>query len=162
MPLVTLEALYELREGKKPLMGIDMGDKTLGLALSDKRWQIASPYETILRVKFKADARALKEIIMQADVGGIVVGLPLNMNATEGPRVQKTRQFVQNLSTQVTLPIAFWDERLSTIGASHVLREVGLSNAKQKKVVDKLAASFILQGALDYFQHKRDSPNPVD
>lgn len=157
MILTSLQEMLPVKEGKQALLGIDLGDKTLGLALSDTRWKIASPYKTILRTKFKADARALQEVILKENVGGIIIGFPLNMNATEGPRVQKTRQFTQNLTQMIAIPMAYWDERLSTIGASHVLREAGLSSRKQKKVVDKLAASFILQGALDYFdQNKLD------
>lgn len=131
------------------LMGLDLGTKTIGVAISDGLRMSASPIETIKRAKFTADAERLLGLIAANNVTGIVVGLPLNMDGTEGPRAQSTRAFVRNLRQKTDLPIVFWDERMSTMAVTRTMLEADLSRARQAEVVDKLAASYILQGALE-------------
>ena len=130
-------------------MGLDLGTKTIGVAISDGLRMSASPIETIKRAKFTADAERLLGLIAANNVTGIVVGLPLNMDGTEGPRAQSTRAFVRNLRQKTDLPIVFWDERMSTMAVTRTMLEADLSRARQAEVVDKLAASYILQGALE-------------
>ena len=131
------------------LMGLDLGTKTIGVAISDGIRLTATPLETIRRKKFTLDAARICELISSHDIAGIILGLPLNMDGTEGPRAQSTRAFARNLGQKTSLPIAFWDERLSTAAVTRTLIEADVSRAKRAEVVDKLAASFILQGALD-------------
>ena len=131
------------------LLGIDLGTKTIGLAISDGLQMTATPAETIKRKKFGVDAEQILKLINENQIVGIVIGLPLNMDGSEGPRVQSTRAFVRNFSQKCKLPVAYWDERLSTTAVTRTMVEADISRAKQAKVVDKLAASFILQGALD-------------
>lgn len=131
------------------LMGLDLGTKTIGVAISDSLRMTANPLETIKRTKFTADAARLLVLIEQHNTTGIVVGLPLNMDGSEGPRAQSTRAFVRNLKQKTDLPIVFWDERLSTMAVTRTMLEADLSRARQAEVVDKLAASYILQGALE-------------
>ena len=131
------------------LLGLDLGTKTIGLAISDLTWNIASPLETIKRKKFMVDAKCIIEIIESNEVRALVLGLPLNMNGTEGPRCQSTRSFAQNFLNMYELPIAFWDERMSSQAVARALLEADTSRVRRSKVVDKLAASFILQGVLD-------------
>ena len=132
------------------LMGLDLGTKTIGVAISDGLRLTATPLETIKRKKFTLDAARLCEIITEHTICAIILGLPLNMDGTEGPRAQSTRAFARNLKAKTDCPIAFWDERLSTEAVTRVLLEADMSRAKRARVVDKLAASFILQGTLDY------------
>jgi putative Holliday junction resolvase len=146
--LVPLEGLLDLPDHAR-LLGLDLGSKTIGLALSDLERQIATPLETIRRVKFTADAAALLLIAGKHAVAGLIIGLPLNMDGTEGPRVQSTRAFVRNLGPLTRLPIAFWDERMSTMAVTRTLLDADASRAKRAAVVDKMAAAYILQGALD-------------
>jgi len=134
---------------KGRLLGLDLGTKTIGIALSDGLRLTATPLTTIKRKKFTLDAQQIIEIIEADNVSGIILGLPLNMDGTEGPRAQSTRAFARNLATKINIPIAFWDERLSTAAVTKTLIEADISRAKRAEVVDKLAASFILQGALD-------------
>lgn len=131
------------------LMGLDLGTKTIGLALSDVERRLASPLETLKRGKFSADAAALLARAEKFDVAGFVIGLPLNMDGSEGPRVQATRAFVRNLAKLTPAPIVFWDERLSTAAVTRTLIEQDASRAKRAAVVDRMAAAYILQGALD-------------
>jgi putative holliday junction resolvase len=131
------------------LIGLDLGDKTVGVAVSDRLRRVASPLETIRRVKFTLDAARILEIVTLRDIGGIVLGLPLNMDGSEGPRVQSTRAFARNLSRLTDLPITYWDERLSTVAAERALLEADTSRARRKEVIDHVAAGYILQGALD-------------
>lgn len=131
------------------LLGLDLGTKTIGVAVSDGLRMGATPLETIKRTKFTKDAEELDRIIAETAVTGIVLGLPLNMDGSEGPRVQSTRAFARNLANRISLPIAFWDERLSTSAVTRTLIEADMSRAKRAEVVDKLAASYILQGALE-------------
>jgi putative holliday junction resolvase len=131
------------------LLGVDLGTKTIGLALSDVERCIASPLETIRRTKFRPDAEKIAEIVARFAVGAIVFGLPLNMDGTEGPRAQATRAFARNLGAIVLLPILFWDERLSTMAVNRML--IGFNTSRQRRgaLVDKMAAAYILQGFLD-------------
>ncbi len=131
------------------LLGLDLGTKTIGIAVSDGMRFSATPLTTIRRTKFKQDATILLELINENKIVGLVLGLPLNMDGSEGPRVQSTRAFARNLSTMINVPICFWDERLSTSAVTKTLIEADVSRAKRAQVIDKLAASYILQGALD-------------
>lgn len=129
--------------------GLDLGTKTIGVALSDLRRSVATPVETIKRVKFTQDAARLLDIAARREVAGFILGLPLNMDGTEGPRAQATRAFARNLSGLTDLPIGFWDERLSTVAAERALLEADTSRARRAEVIDHVAAGFILQGFLD-------------
>ncbi|MGF1609177.1 MAG: Holliday junction resolvase RuvX [Kiloniellales bacterium] len=134
------------------LLGLDLGSKTIGLAISDSALRIASPLETIRRRKFAEDAAALRAICEDRKVGGLVLGLPVNMDGSEGPRCQSVRQFAANLEALAgfTLPLAFWDERLSTAAVERFLiDEADMTRKRRAAVVDKMAAAYILQGALD-------------
>lgn len=132
------------------LMGLDLGTKTIGLALSDVRLSIATPFDTIRRTKFTKDAEALFAHLDKHEVGGLVVGLPVEMDGTQGARCQSTRAFVRNLLGLRDLPVALWDERLSTAAVTRTLLEADSSRAKRAQVVDKMAAAYILQGCLDF------------
>lgn len=131
------------------LLGLDLGTKTIGVAISDGMRYSATPLETIARTKFTADAVRIVELIAENNAAGIVLGLPLNMDGSEGPRVQSTRAFARNLAQKVDIPIVFWDERLSTSAVTRTLIEADVRRDRRAEVVDKLAASYILQGALD-------------
>ncbi|MGN6100144.1 MAG: Holliday junction resolvase RuvX [Devosia sp.] len=131
------------------LLGLDLGTKTIGIALSDGMRYSATPLETIRRTKFTADAERIKALIAENRAVGIVLGLPLNMDGSEGPRAQSTRAFARNLARLVDIPLAFWDERLSTTAVTRTLIEADVRRDRRAEVVDKLAASYILQGALD-------------
>lgn len=131
------------------LAGLDFGDKTIGVAVSDSLRSVATPLETIRRKKFTLDAEALLAILTARRIGGIVLGLPRNMDGTEGPRCQKTRAFARNLMQLTDLPITYWDERLSTVAAERALLEADTSRKRRAEVIDHVAASYILQGALD-------------
>ena len=132
------------------LLGADLGTKTIGLALSDVERRIATPLETIRRTKFTPDAGKLKAIVERFEVAGIVMGLPLNMDGTEGPRAQATRAFARNLGPILPCPIAFWDERLSTFVVTRTLIDADASRSRRAELVDKMAAAYVLQGFLDY------------
>ncbi|MBT5616056.1 MAG: Holliday junction resolvase RuvX [Flavobacteriales bacterium] len=150
MPVKPIQDLKSDRRRDSRLMGLDLGSKTIGLALSDVTLTIASPLETIMRTKFAKDAARLQALITEHDVGGLVIGLPVSMDGTEGPRCQSTRDFATNLLQHIDLPIAFWDERLSTAAVQRVLiKEADMTRKRQGEVVDKMAAAYILQGALD-------------
>ena len=131
------------------LLGLDLGTKTIGVAVSDGMRYSATPLETIRRQKFTLDAERILELIAENQAVGIVLGLPLNMDGSEGPRVQSTRAFARNFAQKTSIPIAFWDERLSTSAVTRMLIEADTRRDKRAEVVDKLAASYILQGALD-------------
>ena len=148
MEIEINEIKSHLKKGER-LLGLDLGSKTIGLALSDIRLTIASPMETIKRKKFTLDAERLLTIIKEQNVGGLVLGLPKNMDGSEGPRCQSTRQFAKNMAEKTNIPISFWDERLSTIAVTRTLIEADASRKRQSELVDKLAASYILQGVLD-------------
>ncbi|WP_417475101.1 Holliday junction resolvase RuvX [Leisingera sp.] len=138
------------------LMGLDLGTKTIGVAVSDRIGAVATPLETVKRKKFTLDAARLQEIIQQRDIGGILLGLPRNMDGTEGPRCQSTRAFARNLAQLSDLPIGFWDERLSTVAAERALLEADTTRKRRAEVIDHVAASYILQGALDRLRHLKN------
>ena len=138
--------LKEILGKRKRMLGIDVGSKTLGLAMSDVMLTIATPYTVLVRKKFRKDAETLNNLIEKQGIGGLVIGLPLNMDGSEGPRCQSTRQFGVNIQNQINIPITFWDERLSTVAVTRTLLEANTSRAKRSKVVDSMAAAFILQG----------------
>ena len=146
--ILEIEA-FQSRTLGKALIGLDLGTKTIGIAVADPLWTVASPRETIKRTKFGADAERLGQLIEETGAGGLILGLPLNMDGSEGPRVQSTRTFARNLLQKINIPICFWDERLSTVAVTRTLLDADTSRQKRAEVVDKLAASFILQGALD-------------
>ncbi|MEO0412067.1 MAG: Holliday junction resolvase RuvX [Pseudomonadota bacterium] len=131
------------------LIGLDLGSKTIGVALSDQNQSIASPKTLIKRGKFKADAAALLKLCIEHDICGILLGLPMNMDGSSGPRVQSTKAFARNLEPFTDIPIGFWDERLSTAAVTRTLIEADRSRARRSELVDKMAAAYILQGALD-------------
>ncbi|MGV6871204.1 Holliday junction resolvase RuvX [Pseudochelatococcus sp. B33] len=145
VPLETLSVLPP----RQRLMGLDLGTKTIGLALSDIERRIATALETVKRTKFTNDAARILELVKQHDVGGFVIGLPLNMDGSEGPRVQATRAFVRNMERLTPLPFVLWDERLTTVAVTRTLLEADTSRARRQQLVDKLAAAYILQGVLD-------------
>ncbi len=131
------------------LMGLDLGTKTIGVAVSDRMRTVASPLEVVRRRKFTLDAARLAEIAGGREIGGLVLGLPRNMDGSEGPRAQSARAFARNLQRIVDLPLVFWDERLSTVAAERALLEADASRPKRAAVIDQVAAAYILQGALD-------------
>lgn len=151
-PTLPLTDLAARLPASARLIGLDLGTKTIGLALSDLGRRIATPMETIKRKKFSLDVAELLAICEKQQAAAMVIGLPLNMDGSEGPRAQATRAFVRNLVPLTTIPIAYWDERLSTTAVTRTLLEADTSRAKRAEVVDKMAASFILQGALDRLQ----------
>jgi putative holliday junction resolvase len=141
------------------LIGLDLGTKTIGLALSDPGRRIATPLFTIARTKFTADAEQLRKTAEKHAAAGLVLGLPLNMDGSEGPRVQATRAFARNLMKLTALPILFWDERLSTAAVTRTLIDADTSRKRRGEVVDKMAAAYILQGALDRMAHRNAAPD---
>ena len=149
MPTLPLNEISQHLRRDQRLLGLDLGTKTIGLALSDVSRTIATPLETLAKKKFTQDAEALFKIAAKYDVGGLVLGLPVSMDGTEGPRCQSTRSFAANLLKLKEIPIAFWDERLSTAAVTRTLLEADASRARRAELVDKLAAAYILQGALD-------------
>jgi putative Holliday junction resolvase len=146
---IPVEDLASRIETGQRLIGLDLGTKTIGTALSDPGLMIATPLTTIRRTKFGKDAAVLLDLCERENVGAIVLGLPVNMNATEGPRAQATRAFARNLQKLTDLPIVLWDERWSTAAAERVMIEADLSRAKRAQKIDAAAAGFILQGVLD-------------
>ena len=141
-------AVAALHKGKR-LIGLDLGTKTIGIATSDLTRQIATPRYTIERSKFTAEAKELIDFAAKEDIGLIVLGMPINMDGTEGPRAQSTRAFARNLSKLTPIPIIFWDERWSTVVVTRTMIEADMSRAKRAANVDKLAATYILQSLLD-------------
>lgn len=148
VPTISLEEIAALPRGAR-LMGLDLGTKTIGLAISDVERRIASPLETIRRTKFTADAEALLKLATKHGVAVLVLGLPLNMDGSEGPRVQATKSFSRSLAQKTDLPQFFWDERLSTAAVTRTLLEADASRARRGELVDKMAAAYILQGVID-------------
>jgi len=136
-------------------MGLDLGTKTIGVAVSDRLLSSATPLHTVRRKKFSVDAQALLDVITNRDIGAIILGLPRNMDGSEGPRCQSTRAFARNLSALTNLPIGYWDERLSTVAAERALLEADTSRKRRAEVIDHVAAGYILQGALDRARHIR-------
>lgn len=148
-----------LRPGQR-LLGMDLGDRTIGLALSDVECRIATPMKTLARRKFREDWADLEALIGKFDIGALVIGLPLNMDGSSGPRVQATRTFARNIRNVRPIPILLWDERLSTVAAERVLISADLSRQKRAAVIDATAAAFILQGVLDRFRELRQKKAP--
>jgi putative holliday junction resolvase len=149
MIVPEIAAFSALLPANRAIAGLDLGDKTIGVAISDLRRVVATPVETLRRVKFTTDATSLLALLTARGAHGIVLGLPLNMDGSEGPRAQGTRAFARNLERLTDLPITFWDERLSTVAAERALIEADASRKRRKEVIDAVAASYILQGALD-------------
>jgi putative Holliday junction resolvase len=146
---VDLEALISRLPAKARLIGLDLGTKTIGLAISDVERRLASPLRTLPRGAFQRDADALSSIFAEFEVAGVILGLPLDLEGRDGPRAQSTRAFARSLSVRTVLPIAYWDERFSTAAVTRSLIANDVSRARRAKVVDKMAAAYILQGALD-------------
>jgi putative Holliday junction resolvase len=152
-PEIPIEDLAGRLAPAARLVGVDLGTKTIGVALSDPGLKIATPLRTIARSKFAKDAETLLALCEREKVGGMILGLPINMNGTEGPRAQATRAFLRNLATLTALPVVLWDERLSTAAAERAMIEADMSRKKRAEKIDAAAAAFILQGALDRLAH---------
>jgi len=149
----SIEEFLAALPANRAIAGLDLGDKTIGVALSDLRRQVATPIEVIRREKFTIDAGRLLTLLEARGAAGIVLGLPLNMDGSIGPRVQATQAFARNLEKLTALPICYWDERLSTVAAERALLEADTSRKRRKEVIDQVAAGYILQGALDRMAH---------
>jgi len=149
MPVLELSVAARLLPPRGTLMGLDLGTKTIGVAASDPDRRVATPVETIMRKRFGLDARRVFALAAERRAVGYVLGLPVNMDGSEGPRAQATRAFARNLAALTDLPIAFWDERLSTVAVERALIHADASRATRKAVIDQHAAAYILQGALD-------------
>ena len=139
----------------RAIAGLDLGDKTIGVAISDLRRSVATPIEVIRREKFTLDAARLLALLAARGAVAIILGLPLNMDGSEGPRVQSTRAFARNLVRLTDMPVTYWDERLSTVAATRALIEADTSRKRRNEVIDQVAAGYILQGALDRMAHLR-------
>lgn len=153
MICASIEEYLAALPANRAIAGLDLGDKTIGVALSDLRRQVATPIEVIRREKFTIDAGRLLALLEARGAAGIVLGLPLNMDGSIGPRVQATQAFARNLEKLTALPICYWDERLSTVAAERALLEADTSRKRRKEVIDQVAAGYILQGALDRMAH---------
>jgi putative Holliday junction resolvase len=147
--ITGIEDLPPLLAREARVLGLDVGTKTIGLALSDVTRSVATPYDTIRRSKFTADAKTIRQVVEENQVGALVIGLPLNLDGSEGPRAQSTRAFARNLAAHVEVPMVFWDERLSTAAVERHLIEADVSRKRRAEVVDRMAAAYILQGALE-------------
>jgi putative Holliday junction resolvase len=147
--ITDIEDLPPLLARDARLLGLDVGSKTIGMALSDVTRSVATPYDTIRRSKFTADAKTIREVVAKNQVGALVIGLPLNLDGSEGPRAQSTRAFARNLAAHVEVPMVFWDERLSTAAVERHLIEADVSRKRRAELVDRMAAAYILQGALE-------------
>jgi putative Holliday junction resolvase len=151
------KTIAELAESLPPnarVLGLDVGSKTIGLAVSDSDFNVATAIDTIRRTKFTKDFELLREIIEGRDIAGLIIGLPVSMDGTEGPACQSIRQFGTNILDRMEINIAFWDERLSTSAVQRFLTdEADMTRKRRGEVVDKLAATYILQGALDSRQN---------
>lgn len=161
MPIVHIHQLKSRMPGNRRVMGIDVGTKTLGLALSDLSLCVATPLQTIRRTKFTRDAEQLTALVREHEVGGLLLGLPVGMDGIEGPKCQSVRQFAANLLGVLDLALAFWDERLSTAAVERMLiAEVDMTRKRRRDVIDKAAAAYILQGALDAMANAPAGPPP--
>lgn len=148
-PPVAIEDLPARLGPGQRLLGLDLGTKTIGMALSDVTRSVATPYQTLRRTKFTEDAKAIAATIAEHGVGALMIGLPINLDGSEGPRAQSTRAFARNLAARIAVPIVLWDERLSTQAVERHLIEAGASRKRRAEVIDRMAAAYILQGALD-------------
>jgi putative Holliday junction resolvase len=149
MPVLSLTDAAALLPARGTLIGLDLGTKTIGVAASDPERRVAAPIETVVRMRFTDDAQRLIAFAAERHAAGFVLGLPINMDGTEGARAQSTRAFARNLAKLTALPIALWDERLSTVAVERALIAADVSRARRKAVIDEHAAAYILQGALD-------------
>ena len=149
MPVLSLTDAAAVWPARGALIGLDLGSKTIGVAASDPERRVAAPVETVARKRFTDDAQRLLALAAERSAAGFVLGLPINMDGSEGARAQSTRAFARNLAKLTALPIALWDERLSTVAAERALIAADVSRAKRKAVIDQHAATYILQGALD-------------
>ena len=147
--ILSLDDLKAMLAPGMRLLGLDLGEKTIGLALSDTTLTVATPMETLKRGKFSADAARLERIIAEQGVGGLVIGLPLNMDGSDGPSAQSARAFSRNFAARDLVPVALCDERLSTAAVTRTLLDADASRKRRAALVDKMAAAYILQGALD-------------
>lgn len=163
MATLTIEELAERLKPGEAIAGLDLGRKTIGLSASDLGRRFATPRPVIKRMKFTQDAEVLLAFAAKEKVAAFVIGLPVNMDGSSGPRVQATRAFVRSMSEKTEIPFVFWDERLSTVAAERALLEMDVSRAKRSERIDSAAASFILQGALDRLSAlARASDNSAD
>ena len=149
----TMEEFAALMPAFGAVAGLDLGTKTIGVAVSDSLRSVASPLSTIRREKFTLDVAQLLKITTAREIKGLVLGLPMNMDGSEGPRCQSTRAFARNLKKLTPLPISYWDERLSTVAAERAMLEADMSRKRRAEVIDHVAAGYILQGALDRLAH---------
>jgi putative Holliday junction resolvase len=152
LSIITIEELPARLGGGRTLAGLDLGDKTIGVAVSDRRFSFAHPRPVIMRSKFSLDAAVLLTLLRKENAGAVVLGLPVNMDGSEGPRAQKSRAFARNMAGMTDLPFVLWDERLSTVAAERTLIEMDFSRRKRAGKIDSAAAAFILQGVLDRLQ----------
>jgi len=155
MPVLSLADAAAVLPSRGVLIGLDLGSKTIGVAASDPDRRVAAPVETIARQRFNLDAGRILDLAAERRAAGLVLGLPINMDGSEGPRAQSTRAFARSLARLTELPIALWDERLSTAAVERALIAADASRAKRKKVIDQHAAAYILQGALDRLSRER-------
>jgi putative Holliday junction resolvase len=154
------EIAARLARGQR-LLGLDVGTKTIGIAISDGTLSVASPLETLKRTRFTLDAKKIADIVAKRDAGGIVIGLPVNMDGSEGPRSQSVRQFAADIARATGLPVTLWDERLSTAAVTRAMIEADVSRARRAELVDKMAAAYILEGLLDHLRAiRRRQPDP--
>ena len=157
MPVLSLADAVAVLPPRGVLIGLDLGSKTIGIAASDPDRRVAAPVETISRQRFSLDAQRILDLAAERRAAGLVLGLPINMDGSEGPRAQATRAFARNLARLTALPIALWDERLSTAAVERALIAADASRAKRRTVIDQHAAAYILQGALDRLSRQRPS-----
>ena len=157
MPVLSLADAVAVLPPRGVLIGLDLGSKTIGIAASDPDRRVAAPVETISRQRFSLDAQRILDLAAERRAAGLVLGLPINMDGSEGPRAQATRAFARNLARLTALPIALWDERLSTAAVERALIAADASRAKRRSVIDQHAAAYILQGALDRLPRERAS-----
>ncbi len=158
-PVLPLEDAARLFPGRGALLGLDLGTKTIGVSVSDPDRRLATPIQTIQRTKFQSDAERIRALARARHVVGIVLGFPLNMDGSAGPRAQATRAFARNLARALDLPVALWDERMSTLAVERELIAADASRARRAAVIDAHAATFILQGALDRLQRMMEPPS---
>ena len=157
MPVLSLADAVAVLPPRGVLIGLDLGSKTIGIAASDPDRRVAAPVETISRQRFNLDAQRILDLAAERRAAGLVLGLPINMDGSEGPRAQATHAFARNLARLTALPIALWDERLSTAAVERALIAADASRAKRRSVIDQHAAAYILQGALDRLSRERAS-----
>ncbi len=161
MAVISVEDLPAALAGGRTLAGLDLGEKTIGVAVSDRGLSFAHPRPVIVRRKFSIDAATLLDLVARENVGAVAMGLPVNMDGSEGPRAQASRAFVRNMARLADLPFVFWDERLSTVAAERTLIEMDFSRRKRAGKIDSAAAAFILQGVLDRLHALGEGAAPV-